>query len=401
MSTALPLLHVERASVRYTLRGAGLLAPARTLDALSDVSIEIREGGRLGVVGESGSGKSTLARVVLGLVRAQAGRVAWEGRTVDYDDATAMRSLRREMQVVFQDPFGSLDPRMTAGQAIGEALQALAGPVASVAAQDRIHAALSEVGLASAFANRYPHEMSGGQCQRVAIARAIVARPRLLVCDEVVSALDVSVQAQIVNLLHELSERYQMSLLFISHNLAVVRHLCDDVAVLCQGRMVEQGSRDAIFGNPQAQYTRDLLAAVPEPDPVLQRARIALAGNASRTMPVVAACSVSFLARGKADTRARKATGYHARLAAPGSFPPSAGTTHGARGIDDPDRIRRTTRASRWPAGERHRALTVGSCDQLDPAGQLHSMVGLGDHACAVRRFRSAENVLRRGPASG
>ena len=282
MSAPRPLLQVERASVRYTLRGAGLFAPVRTLDALTDVSIAIPEGGRLGVVGESGSGKSTLARVVLGLVRAQAGRVAWEGRTVDYDDATAMRSLRREMQVVFQDPFGSLDPRMTAGQAVGEALQALAGPVASVAAQDRIHAALSDVGLAAAFANRYPHEMSGGQCQRVAIARAIVARPRLLVCDEVVSALDVSVQAQIVNLLHELSERYQMSLLFISHNLAVVRHLCDEVAVLCRGRLVEQGSRAAIFGDPQAQYTRDLLAAVPEPDPVLQRARIASARNALR-----------------------------------------------------------------------------------------------------------------------
>jgi ABC-type microcin C transport system duplicated ATPase subunit YejF len=283
VSTTSTLLQVERVSVRYTLRGAGLLAPARTLQALSDVSIAIPEGGRLGVVGESGSGKSTLARVVLGLVRAQAGRVAWEGRTVDYDDATAMRSLRRELQVVFQDPFGSLDPRMTAGQVVGEALQALAGPVATVAAQDRIRAALSEVGLAPAFANRYPHEMSGGQCQRVAIARAIVARPRLLVCDEVVSALDVSVQAQIVNLLHELSERYQMSLLFISHNLAVVRHLCDDVAVLCQGRVVEQGSRDAIFNHPREAYTRALLAAVPEPDPVLQRARIAAAVNASRT----------------------------------------------------------------------------------------------------------------------
>jgi ABC-type microcin C transport system duplicated ATPase subunit YejF len=277
MSSTQPLLRVEHASVSFALRGTGLFAPSRTLDALSDVSIEIPEGGRLGVVGESGSGKSTLARVVLGLVRANAGRVLWEGRAVDYDDTRAMRALRREMQVVFQDPFGSLDPRMTAGQAVGEALQALAGPVPSVAAQDRIRAALSEVGLGAAFANRYPHELSGGQCQRVAIARATVARPRLLVCDEAVSALDVSVQAQIVNLLHELSERHQMSLLFISHNLAVVRHLCEDIAVLCGGRVVEQGSRDAIFGSPQAQYTRDLLAAVPEPDPALQRARIAAA----------------------------------------------------------------------------------------------------------------------------
>jgi ABC-type glutathione transport system ATPase component len=277
MSSATPLLRVEHAGVRYVLRGRGFFAPPRTLDALTDVSIAIPEGGRLGVVGESGSGKSTLARVVLGLVRANSGRVLWEGHVVDYDDAGTMRALRRGMQIVFQDPFGSLDPRMTAGQAVGEALQALAGPVPSVAAQDRIRAALSEVGLGAAFANRYPHELSGGQCQRVAIARATVARPRLLVCDEAVSALDVSVQAQIVNLLHELSERHQMSLLFISHNLAVVRHLCEDVAVLCQGRVVEQGSRDAIFGSPQAQYTRDLLAAVPEPDPALQRARIAAA----------------------------------------------------------------------------------------------------------------------------
>jgi ABC-type glutathione transport system ATPase component len=257
------LLRVESVSVRYALHSRGLLAPVRYLDALQDVSIAIAEGGRLGVVGESGSGKSTLARVVLGLARADAGRVFWEDRAVDYDNTTAIRSLRREMQVVFQDPFGSLDPRMTAGEAVGEALQALAGPVPSVAAQDRIMAALAEVGLGAAFANRYPHQLSGGQCQRVAIARATVARPRLLVCDEAVSALDVSVQAQIVNLLHELSERHAMSLLFISHNLAVVRHLCDQVAVLQRGRVVEQGGREAIFGAPQTPYTRDLLAAVP------------------------------------------------------------------------------------------------------------------------------------------
>ena len=263
------LLRVESASVRYALRGRTLFAPSRHLQALQDVSIEIAEGSRLGVVGESGSGKSTLARVVLGLVRADAGRVYWHGNAIDYDDPQAMRALRREMQVVFQDPFGSLDPRMTAGAAVGEALQALAGPVPSVAAQDRIMAALAEVGLGAAFANRYPHQLSGGQCQRVAIARATVARPRLLVCDEAVSALDVSVQAQIVNLLHELSERHAMSLLFISHNLAVVRHLCDQVAVLQHGRVVEQGSRDTVFMSPRSQYTRDLLAAVPRlPDQV-------------------------------------------------------------------------------------------------------------------------------------
>ncbi len=271
---AAPLLEVAGASVRYVLPGGALGARRRMLDALTDVSIDVRAGGRLGIVGESGSGKSTLARVVLGLVRASAGTVRWDGRAVDYGDARAMRALRRELQVVFQDPFGSLDPRMTAGEAIGEALLALAPPMRSVTAQDRIRAALTEVGLAPEFAERYPHELSGGQCQRVAIARATIARPRLLVCDEAVSALDVSVQAQIVNLLHELSDRHGMALLFISHNLAVVRHLCDDIAVLNRGRLVERGNREAIFDNPRDPYTQALLAAVPEPDPAVQRARL-------------------------------------------------------------------------------------------------------------------------------
>jgi ABC-type glutathione transport system ATPase component len=277
---AAPLLEVAGASVRYVLPGGSLGARGRTLDALADVSIDVRAGGRLGIVGESGSGKSTLARVVLGLVRAAAGTVRWDGRIVDYGDARAMRALRRELQVVFQDPFGSLDPRMTAGEAIGEALRALAPPMRPVTAQDRIRAALTEVGLAPEFTGRYPHELSGGQCQRVAIARATIARPRLLVCDEAVSALDVSVQAQIVNLLHELSDRHGMALLFISHNLAVVRHLCDDIAVLNRGRLVERGNREAIFGNPRHPYTQALLAAVPEPDPAVQRARLHAAASA-------------------------------------------------------------------------------------------------------------------------
>jgi ABC-type glutathione transport system ATPase component len=275
MTTSVPLLRVDAVSVRYPLRGAGAIAAPRFVDALSHVSVAIAAGGRLGVVGESGSGKSTLARVVLGLVRANSGSVHWDGVPVDYADARRLRALRRELQVVFQDPFGSLDPRTTAGEAVAEALQALAGPVPSAAAREAVIAALEEVGLAPGIANRYPHELSGGQCQRVAIARATIVRPRLLVCDEAVSALDVSVQAQIVNLLCELSERHRMALMFISHNLAVVRHLCDDIAVLCRGRLVEQGTQAQIFDQPREEYTRQLLAAVPEPDPVLQRARLA------------------------------------------------------------------------------------------------------------------------------
>ena len=266
MNGPTPLLQVEGIGVRYRLRGATWAAGTRALDALNEVSIEVPEGGRMGIVGESGSGKSTLARVVLGLVRAHAGRVLWRGVEVDYADRRRLRALRRELQVVFQDPFGSLDPRMTAGEAIGEALDALViEPVSRAAARHRIASALDEVGLAPELAHRYPHELSGGQCQRVAIARATIVRPRLLVCDEAASALDVSVQAQVVNLLRDLSDRHRMALLFISHNLAVVRHLCDDIAVLAQGRLVERGGVEQIFGNPREAYTRALLAAVPQP----------------------------------------------------------------------------------------------------------------------------------------
>jgi len=267
------LLQVERLGVRYGTRAHGWGRQHATPDALTDVSLSVAEGGRLGVVGESGSGKSTLARVVLGLVPASNGRVLWDGTAVDYRHASRMRELRRQMQVVFQDPFGSLDPRMTAGESVHEALDALEGGRDRSAGRARVDAALDEVGLDTAFADRYPHELSGGQCQRVAIARATIVRPRLLICDEAVSALDVSVQAQIVNLLRELSGRHGMALLFISHNLAVVRHLCDDFAVLWQGRLVEQGDRAAIFERPREAYTRELLAAVPEPDPRLHPRR--------------------------------------------------------------------------------------------------------------------------------
>jgi ABC-type glutathione transport system ATPase component len=265
------LLRAEGVSVRYALRGNVPGTRRGWVDALQHVSVAVPVGGRLGIVGESGSGKSTLARVILGLRAARTGRVTWDGEVVDYGDAARLRRLRRDLQVVFQDPFGSLDPRMTAGASVAEALQALQGPVPRQVERTRVLQSFDEVGLASALADRYPHELSGGQCQRVAIARATVARPRLLVCDEAVSALDVSVQAQIVNLLRDLSERHGMALLFISHNLAVVRYLCDQVAVLQQGRVVEQGVLAQVFEEPREAYTRMLLGSVPEPDPARRR----------------------------------------------------------------------------------------------------------------------------------
>jgi ABC-type microcin C transport system duplicated ATPase subunit YejF len=265
------LLEVQQLCVRFPHRSGGWRTAAGSLDALDDVSLRLCAGERLGIVGESGSGKSTLARVVLGFVPATSGRVLWQGAPVDYADARALRELRRSVQIVFQDPFGSLDPRMTAGQSIAEALPAAGrGSRPAMTVAGRIEQSLFDVGLDGAFAGRYPHELSGGQCQRVAIARATIGRPRLLLCDEAVSALDVSVQAQIVNLLRDLSERHGMALLFISHNLAVVRHLCEHLAVLCRGRVVEQGDCEQILLRPRERYTRDLLAAVPEPDPRLR-----------------------------------------------------------------------------------------------------------------------------------
>jgi peptide/nickel transport system ATP-binding protein len=262
-----PLLEVRGLCVDYPGRRATPWSKAGRIHALREVDLDLPEGRSLGIVGESGSGKSTLARAILGLTRPTAGRIAWRGQPVDFGDRARMRALRRELQVVFQDPFGSLDPRMNAGASVAEALEALEGITDRAVQRERVAAALAEVGLDPALGARYPHELSGGQCQRVAIARATIARPRLLVCDEAVSALDVSVQAQIVNLLGDLSQRHGLALLFISHNLAVVRHLCSDVVVLRLGQVVERAASEELFARPRHPYTRELLAAVPLPDP--------------------------------------------------------------------------------------------------------------------------------------
>ena len=286
------LLEVRGLGVEYRLGGGWLGPGARRLQALSDVDLVVPEGRSVGIVGESGCGKSTLARAILGLVKPSAGAIRWQEWSMDTTDRARMREMRRGLQVVFQDPFGSLDPRMTVGDSVREALDALEGRCDSAEARRRVAAALVEVGLDPGFAGRYPHELSGGQCQRIAIARATIVRPRLLICDEAVSALDVSVQAQIVNLLHDLSRRHEMALLFISHNLAVVRHLCEDVVVLYLGRVVEHASRDALFATPRHPYTRALLAAVPEPDPRrASHAAATVAEDGATAPPFVAGCA--------------------------------------------------------------------------------------------------------------
>ena len=229
---------------------------------LDGVSFTLRAGKSLGVVGESGSGKSTLARLVMALEPPSAGQVLLAGVDLHYLPAAELRRTRAQMQMVFQDPYGSLDPRRTVLQTVAEPLAVLLG--AGKAEQlERAAEALDAVGLRSSDGAKYPHEFSGGQRQRIAIARALITRPQLIVADEPVSALDVSVQAQVLNLMQDLQDRYGITYLFISHDLAVVDLLCDDVIVLHQGSIVEQGSADALFSNPQHVYTQRLLAAVP------------------------------------------------------------------------------------------------------------------------------------------
>ena len=257
-----PLLEVSALTKRYSLPRQTLLSAAPQVQALDGVGFTLRAGQSLGVVGESGSGKSTLARLVMALEAPTSGRVLLDGVDLHRLDAAALRQTRAKLQRVFQDPFGSLDPRRTVLQTVAEPLAVLHG-AGKAEQRERAAEALAAVGLGSGDLTKYPHEFSGGQRQRIAIARALITRPRLIVADEPVSALDVSVQAQVLNLMQDLQDRLGITYLFISHDLAVVDLLCDDVIVLHQGRIVEFGPADELFSRPQHAYTQRLLAAVP------------------------------------------------------------------------------------------------------------------------------------------
>jgi oligopeptide transport system ATP-binding protein len=251
-----PLLEVADLSVRFDSR-----------DVLHDISFELYPGETLGLVGESGSGKTTLARAILRLLRPAHGRIEFLGIDLLNSSAQLLRARRRDLQIVFQDPLASLNPRMSVDAALAEPLKIFEPQLSSSARRERIRAMLERVGLSAAAGARYPHEFSGGQCQRIAIARAMILRPKLLVCDEAVSSLDVSIQGQIVNLLMDLQREMGMAMLFISHNLAVVRHLSHRVMVIYAGKLVEVAGSDALFGAPIHPYTRALLAAVPRVEP--------------------------------------------------------------------------------------------------------------------------------------
>jgi len=232
--------------------------------ALEDVTFHLHPGESLGLVGESGSGKSTLARAILRLIPPASGDLVWSGDNMLAWPAGELRRRRRDMQIIFQDPHASLNPRLSVGDTIAEPLKIFSAELSASERQARVREMLERVGLSAAMAERYPHEFSGGQCQRIGIARAMILRPRLLICDEPVSSLDASIQGQIVNLLADLQREWGTALLFISHNLAVVRHLCQRVLVIYRGRLIEIAPRDALFAAPRHPYTQALLAAVPD-----------------------------------------------------------------------------------------------------------------------------------------
>ncbi len=288
-----PVLSVDGLKVDFAVPSAGLFGAAQTLHAVDGIDLVLKAGETLGVVGESGCGKSTLARAVLNLVPVTEGRVCLLGQNLGDLDRRTLKNLRRNMQVIFQDPLAALNPRMTVGQIVAEPLQTFNPELSKKVIRERVRDILEKVGLEKAHMNRYPHEFSGGQCQRIGIARALVLQPQLIVCDEPVSALDVSVQAQIVELLVDLQEQFGIALIFIAHDLAVVRQVSHRIMVMYLGRVVEVADQQELFANPQHPYTQALINAVPIPDPRLERAREAtvLAGDVPSPLNPPSGCA--------------------------------------------------------------------------------------------------------------
>jgi len=283
-----PLLRARRLVKHFPVR-TGLFARARgAVQAVDDISFDLHSGETLALVGESGCGKSTAGKLLLRLIEPTAGKVWFDGRDLFSLPERDVRSLRSEMQIIFQDPYGSLNPRMTVGAMLAEALH-LHGLHAG-RERERVIELLGLVGLAPEHAARYPHEFSGGQRQRIGIARALAVEPRLIVCDEPVSALDVSVQAQVINLLQDLQRQFGLAYLFIAHDLAVVKHIATRVAVMYLGKIVEIADKHALFAQPRHPYTRALLSAIPVPDPSVIRKKIILEGDVPSALNPPSGC---------------------------------------------------------------------------------------------------------------
>ncbi|MBX3078205.1 MAG: ABC transporter ATP-binding protein [Cryobacterium sp.] len=265
-----PLLSVSHLKVAYPIRSSILLRKTGENLAVSDVNFDIHAGETVGLVGESGSGKSTIARTIIGLVEASGGLIRFEGEDITRLDPRQMKEVRRNMQMIFQDPYASLNPRLTVRDLIAEGWRVHRGVVSRSRWTAEAKELMERVGLNPDYSDRYPHQFSGGQRQRIGVARALALRPKLVICDEAVSALDVSVQAQVLNLLEDLQADLGLSYLFISHDLSVIEHLCDRVLVLNKGVVVEEGTALDLFEHPQDDYTRALLAAVPVVRPWLK-----------------------------------------------------------------------------------------------------------------------------------
>ncbi len=272
------LLEVKHLKKHFPIKGGVFSKTIGYVYAVDDINFTLAKGETLGLVGESGCGKSTTGRTILRLIEPTDGAIYFEGQDITSLDKSAMRALRREMQIIFQDPYASLNPRMTVGSIIGEPLE-IHKIAKGSEKEERVASLLQKVGLRAEDMRKYPHEFSGGQRQRIGIARALALNPKLIVCDEPVSALDVSIQAQVINLLEDLQAEFGLSYLFIAHNLNVVEHISNRVAVMYLGQIVELASDEELYKNPQHPYTEALLSAVPIPDPAVKKKRIILEGD--------------------------------------------------------------------------------------------------------------------------
>lgn len=272
------LLEVRNLKKYYSVKSGFLNKDRRSVKAVDGINLSVKQGEILGIVGESGCGKSTLGRSILRLIEPTSGEVIFEGTNICGLKKEEMRLKRREMQIVFQDPGASLNPRLTVGEIIGEPLEVF-HICEGKEKEERIYKLMDLVGINRAYINRFPHEFSGGQRQRLGIARALAVNPKLIICDEPVSALDVSIRAQVLNLIKELKDKLNLTYIFISHDLSVVHHICDRVAVMYLGRVVEIADKKQIYENPVHPYTKALLSAIPMPDPEVKRERIVLQGD--------------------------------------------------------------------------------------------------------------------------
>ena len=267
------LLKVENLKVNFNVSSEGDMpwTKPKKLQAVNDVSFDLKRGETLGIVGESGCGKSTLARAIVKMVPAHSGKVIWLGNDLLELNKSQMRKHRKQIQMIFQDPLASLNPRMNIGEIIAEPLRTHYPKTPEADVKLRVRDVMNKVGLLDNLVNRYPHEFSGGQCQRIGIARALILKPKLIICDEPVSALDVSIQAQVVNLLMELQEEMGLTLIFIAHDLSIVKHISTKIMVLYLGNMVELANSNDIYENPRHPYTQALISAVPIPDPMIEK----------------------------------------------------------------------------------------------------------------------------------